>query len=505
MKLVPLSQGIRVRWLFSLIFIGIIIASLNVSSMLMLKQLWQSNWDITLLLMFLGIALGILAFSLVEAFWAEKLGQHYVKEVRHQLYTVLMSAPEYRAPKRLGVMMTRLITDSSNIKDWASQGAAKLVTHGCSIIGYLCLLATLWGNSGILIAGITLCALLVGLLLSPSLFELARELRRDRGRLSGHLCERIVSYRCVNQFRQIKREGNRLNRASDKLALTSIHETVVQTALTQQTSIWLPVTLACLLLTSVWQDKIQAEDLATLLLILGLLFHSLREVLLSWGYAVTYIVAKRRLEAAMSEAVKISPHRNNRLSHREAHSIKLKNLRLCEHDEAVNMDFSQGEVIHLKDWKQNKRSRLSEVITRQRLPFDGNIVISGRRLDWLSPESLSKSIIHIQERSQLFRGTILTNVRYGRRKATDKEIRRACHLVDIDTEKLSQPVREFGLGLEPEMKDKILVARALLLEPRLLIIDRLSICQNRPLIDTLSSFTNQETFTLFITHSVSDT
>ncbi len=139
MKLHALFSGVRKRWLVQLVILGLIISALNVGNVLVLDTLWHDA-EFNNLVLFLLLGIGAYLLTIVESYLGEKLGQHYLKDIRHQLYTELMSPKNEQPPRRLGVSMSRMITDSNNIKNWASLGAATLVTSGFSFIGYFVLI-----------------------------------------------------------------------------------------------------------------------------------------------------------------------------------------------------------------------------------------------------------------------------------------------------------------------------------------------------------------------------
>ena len=134
MKLHALFSGVRKRWLVQLVILGLIISALNVGNVLVLDTLWH-HAEFNNLVLFLLLGIGAYLLTIVESYLGEKLGQHYLKDIRHQLYTELMSPKNEQPPRRLGVSMSRMITDSNNIKNWASLGTATLVTSGFSFIG----------------------------------------------------------------------------------------------------------------------------------------------------------------------------------------------------------------------------------------------------------------------------------------------------------------------------------------------------------------------------------
>ncbi len=495
MKLEKLSVGERLRWLILLVTLGLLAASLNVANIKVLQLLWSEGQHRHYLAMFLIISSALFCIGFIEQVFAEKLGQSYVKSIRAQLYFQLMNAPYAQAPKRLGVTMTRLITDGNNLKNWASFGASKLITHGFSVMGYLILLVIQWETLGWTISAIALGSLLFAAMLTPTLLHKAATLRRDRGRMSGHLCERIVGFQSVNQFNQLRRETNKLNRQSEQLATTAVQETQWQSLLTLQAPLLMQVTLAIVIITLVWEQQADKQDLAPLLLLLGLLFHSLREVMLSWTYGITFWVAKQRLELAMETAQNSNLDQKNRLKSRGAFPVQFRDVQLSPHHEPLSKKIEAQDVAIITGDKTSQSQCCLSLL--QHLPLhQGRITIDGRRLEWLTPRSLARHVQLIDHHSVLFRGSIKQNLVYGNRKITHVELIDLCHLVGLSPENLETQIKELGRQEPSDMMNRVLIARALAMKPSLLIIDRHDL--DRELIDRVVNLREERGFTLVL-------
>lgn len=495
MKLHALFSGVRKRWLVQLVILGLIISALNVGNVLVLDTLWHDA-EFNNLVLFLLLGIGAYLLTIVESYLGEKFGQHYLKDIRHQLYTELMSPKNEQPPRRLGVSMSRMITDSNNIKNWASLGAATLVTSGFSFIGYLVLIFYLWPSFSWQVSWVVAGLFSLSLALTPRLTELALTLRTDRGRLSGHLCERIMGYQSVNQFRQIKREGRRLNRCSVMLGDTSKQNSVFQAVLTQQTAMWFCILLALLFTHQVWQEHPVGQNFGTLMLIIGLLFNALRDITISWGYAITYYVAKERLELAMSRTRGNYKRQIHQIDTDLALCLCVKNFSVPFSGENLSVNIFKGRSIDLSSIDPINKTAICTVLSGIVTDYMGDVALEKMDIRTINNSSLRRYVYIIDEQCQLFRGTVLTNIRYGNRRVSDEEVSSVCLFVGISPERLDCAVAEFGRHLDKTLYNQILIARVLLSKPKLIVLNHHGIGQDVVLMRLLKVNASVETYTL---------
>ena len=110
-------------------------------------------------------------------------------------------------------------------------------------------------------------------------------------------------------------------------------------------------------------------------------------------------------------------------------------------------------------------------------PTEGKILIDGVDLSTVSLDSYRTRLGVVLQESFLFDGTIRENVAFSRPSASEEEIMRACRIARVDEfaesfpEKYDTIVGERGVKLSGGQRQRISIARAILAEPRILILD----------------------------------
>lgn len=144
--------------------------------------------------------------------------------------------------------------------------------------------------------------------------------------------------------------------------------------------------------------------------------------------------------------------------------------------ENINFTAKKGEVVGVIGGTGSGKSSLVNLIPRFYDATAGRVTVNGRNVQSLSDEELIKRIGVVPQRAVLFRGSIRDNLKWGNEDATDEEMLRALAIaqaLDVVEAKggLDAEIEQGGRNLSGGQKQRLTIARALVKQPDILILD----------------------------------
>ena len=143
----------------------------------------------------------------------------------------------------------------------------------------------------------------------------------------------------------------------------------------------------------------------------------------------------------------------------------------------VNLHIKSGQTVGIIGGTGSAKTSLVNLISRLYDVTDGSVSVGGIDVRKYHLESLRNQVSVVLQKNVLFSGTILENLRWGDKNATEEECRRACQLACADDfiekmpDKYNTFIEQGGSNVSGGQKQRLCIARALLKKPKILILD----------------------------------
>ena len=407
-------------------------------------------------------------------------------DIRNDLYNFILHLPfSYHDRTRTGQLISRMTSDVDHTSRFFGFGLSRIIS----------MILTFAGASFMLFRMNWQLALLGLMMIPPMAFTAVKGsgslgprfygLRQQFGRITAQLQENFSGVRVVKAFAREEHEINKLKRELEEFLQRRMG--VIRVFSLFMPTMSLLTNLGMLLILgyggwSVINGRLSVGELVASQGYLMMLTGPIR--MIGW-----MVVMGRRASAAAQRIYEVLDSRPEVVESPEA--IDLSSLRgevrfkdvsfgyeegsNVLHD--INLTVRPGETVALLGATGSGKTSIINLVPRFYDVTAGQITVDGYDVREVKLQSLREQIGTIFQEAFLFSGTIRENIAYGRNGASMEEIVRAAKLAQAHDFIMSFPqdyqtrVGERGITLSGGQRQRVTIARALLLDPRILIMD----------------------------------
>ncbi len=296
--------------------------------------------------------------------------------------------------------------------------------------------------------------------------------------------ENLMNIRVVKSFVRTGYEKKKFKTANDDLYNASVYAERLMILGEPMLMILLYATILAVLIVSTKVvasgDLLVGEFTAIFTYIMQIIMSFLMTIAMLAQFFMSEASAKRISEVLNEEPDIKDPE--NGLETVKDGSVEFKNVSFC-YNEGKNIinnasfKINSGEMIGIMGATGSSKSSLVQLIARLYDATDGEVIVGGEDVKNYKLHSLREEVSMVLQKNVLFSGTIAENLRWGKKDATDEEVRRACKIADADDFVSSFPdgyntdLGQGGVNVSGGQKQRLCIARAILKSPKILILD----------------------------------
>lgn len=426
-------------------------------------------------------------FAFLQVFWAERNSQSAAFDLRNDLFAKIQRLSfSYHDRNQTGQLMVRATDDVEKVRLFIGQGLVQLVGAVVLITGTLIILFNTNAALALVVLPVLPTALILFMIFGTVIQPLFARLQAKLSALNTLLQENLAGIKVVKAFAREKSEQVKFRRAADAVMNQQISVARLMTILFPLTFLIANLGQAATLYYGGAQiiggtlTLGEWQEFSLYLVYLFLPTAMFGMIITQMGQAAAS--ASRIFEILDAHSDVTDRPGAIRLPPLQGH-VRFENVtfRYFGSGEPVlkNVTFEArpGERVALLGATGSGKTTIINLLPRFYDPTEGRITIDGHDLREVTLESLRSQIGIVLQETTLFSGTIRENIAFGKPDASLEAVMAAAEAAAAHDFILSfpqgydTPVGERGVTLSGGEKQRIAIARALLLDPRILILD----------------------------------
>jgi ABC-type multidrug transport system fused ATPase/permease subunit len=461
----------------------------------------------------------------ISSFWLTQLlsttGQRLISELRVQVQEHIGRLPiAFYDENRTGTLVARIMTDVEGVRNLIGTGLLEFVGGLLTAIIAFCILIRI----STLMTVLTFCILLVFGLILQRAFSTIRPIFRERSKINaevtGRLTESLGGVRVVKGYHAEESESRVFAAGVGRLLKNVISSITAQSLMTLSSTMMLGVVGSLVMYLGAREINAHRLDVGGYVEYTMLLAFMIAPIaqLVNIGTQLTEAMAglDRTTEILNERTEDSEPGRTHIIGPIQGEVAFNDVIFSYEADKPVlhgiSFDSRPGTVTALVGSSGSGKSTIISLICGFHNADSGHVLIDGVDLATIRLPSYRQQLGVVLQETFLFDGTIRENILFSRPQATKEQLMEACRIARVDEfaerfpEQYETIVGERGVKLSGGQRQRISIARAILADPRILILDEATSSldsESEALIQSGLNFLMQNRTTFVIAHRLS--
>jgi ATP-binding cassette, subfamily B, bacterial MsbA len=436
----------------------------------------------------IGVFLIQALFNAVQTYLLTLTGEGVVADLRRGLYAHLLSlSPKFFESRKTGEIVSRLASDASTVQSVVSGSLAQLLSQTLTLIGGTAVLfVTNWRLAALMLAVVPVVVLIASFF-GKRLRGISREVQDRIADANSSAEEAIAGIRVVQSFTAERVESARYGGLINQSFLAALRRGRFRAAFGPSVGFAMFSAISIVMWyggRQVLEGTLSVGQLTSFLIYTLMIAVSIGTFTGLYSQFQEALGASSRIfELLDTKTDLLEPEQPSKLEYVQGR-VALENVSFKYGDRGdanilsnITLEAKPGEVIALVGPSGAGKSTLVALIPRFYDATEGRILIDGVDVREVSTDALRGHIGIVPQETQLFSGTILENIRYGRPDASENDVFEAAKaanaydFIQSFPDQFQTVVGERGVKLSGGQRQRVAIARAILKNPRILILD----------------------------------
>jgi ATP-binding cassette subfamily B protein len=437
----------------------------------------------------LGIALVGAVCSYVEKYLTTSIGQWVMHDLRRAMYSHIQKLSlAYHDQKQSGDLISRLTTDIDAIQSFIASGFLSAVMNSLTLVGMVGVMLYMNWRFTLIALAVTPVLFVVVFAYTRRIKKASRAVRKKEGEIVSVIQEVLSSIRVVKAFAREDYEQQRLEEES----LESVDLTLQARSLKAKLSPLVEILVACGTSLVLWYGArmalagtLSAGDLIVFIWYMGKMYKPMQELSKMTDAFSKASIGYERIREVLFTKDEVKDRLWSKPAPRFKGRIEFDKVSFSYSPESpilkdVSFQIEPGQVAALVGPTGAGKTTIVSLVPRFYDPTAGVVKIDGTDVKQFKQRSLRSQISFVLQETLLFHGSIWHNIAYGKPDASRREIYEAARLANADEfiDKLPDGydtiVGERGVTLSGGQRQRIAIARAIIRDTPILILDEAS-------------------------------